>query len=60
MTQDEINVLNAELISRIYGSIMDRGGRIDELHLEILGLDTHTNDPITIRIDSKTTSGGGW
>ena len=54
MNQDEIRVLTAELLQRIYGSILDRGGRIDRLALEILGTDTHTGEPITVRINSET------
>ena len=59
MTKDELNVLNAELIAAIYKPVLERGGRIDQLHLEILGTDTETGEPITIRINHETTS-YGW
>lgn len=54
MKQDELNVLTAELLRNIFGSITDRGGRLDEVHLCIRGVDTHTGEPIHIRISSET------
>jgi hypothetical protein len=55
LTQDELNVLTAEVVAGIYKPILALGGQIDQLRLEIIGTDTHTGEPITIKINHETT-----
>lgn len=54
MNKTELDRLSAELVAAIYKPVLELGGRIDHLHLEITGVDTHTGDPIHIRIGHET------
>jgi hypothetical protein len=54
MTKNELDVLSAELIGGIFKPILGRGGPIDQLHLQVMGTETVTGEPIYIRIGQGT------
>jgi hypothetical protein len=55
LTQNELNFLTAQLIAAIHKPVLELGGRIDHLRLEITGHDTETGEPIDIRINQEIT-----
>lgn len=55
LTKEQLDFVTAEVVAGIYKPILALGGRIDQLRLEIIGTDTETGEPITIRINHETT-----